>query len=141
MTGTGAIVGGAVLLAIVGAALMQTSKKKKENENLIEECFGKPMVTTTFTMGEVKSWISQRKEILERNGKALVTTLDQKNLEKFGLEFPIKESTVMRNYLLLAMIDTEQGKILESALVKYDKLEQSLKIALDKGNGNMVITA
>lgn len=39
------------------------------------------------------------------------------------------------------MIDAEKGEILESALVKYERMEQSLKEALDKGKGSMVITA
>ncbi len=141
MAGTGAVVGGAVLLAIVGAALVQAAKKKKESENLIEECFGKPMVTNTLTMEEVRNWITQRKDILEEGGKALVTTLDQENLGKFGLEFPVKENTVIKNYLLIAIIDAERNKIQESALVRYEKLEQSLKAALDKGKGSMVVTA
>ena len=61
--------------------------------------------------------------------------------EKFGIEFPTKGNTVIKNYLLLAMIDAEKGEILESALVKYERMEQSLKEALDKGKGSMVITA
>ena len=125
----------------MGAALVQAAKKKKESENLIEECFGKPMVTNTLTMEEVRNWITQRKDILEEGGKALVTTLDQENLGKFGLEFPVKENTVIKNYLLIAIIDAERNKIQESALVRYEKLEQSLKAALDKGKGSMVVTA
>lgn len=143
MAGTGTVVGAAVLLAIVGAVLVQTAKKKKESEheNLIEECFGKPMVTNIFTLGEARNWIDQRKEVLEKGGKAFITTLNKGNLEKFGVEFPAKENMVIKNYLLLAMIDAEKGEILESALVKYEKIEQGLKEALDKGKGSMVVTA
>ena len=141
MAGTGAVVGGAVLLAIVGAVLVQVAKKKKETENLIEECFVRQMVTNTFTMEEVRGWIAQRKESLEKGGKAFITMLDQENLGKFGLELPVKENMVIKNYLLIAIIDAEQSKIQESALVRYEKLEQSLKAALDKGKGSMVITA
>lgn len=143
MAGTGTVVGAAALLAIVGVVLVQTAKKKKEseNENLIEKCFGKPMVTNIFTLGEARNWINQRKEVLEKGGKAFITTLNKENLEKFGVEFPATENTVIKNYLLLAMIDAEKGKILESALVKYEKIEQSLKEALDKGKGSMVVTA
>lgn len=44
MAGTGAVIGGTVLLAVVAAVMLQTAKRKKECENLIEECFGKPIV-------------------------------------------------------------------------------------------------
>ena len=64
MTGTQVVVGGALLSAIVGAALIQAAKKKKDNENLLESCFGKPMVTNTFTMNEAKTWSMQRKDSL-----------------------------------------------------------------------------
>ena len=67
MAGTGAVIGGTVLLAVVAAVMLQTAKKKKECENLIEECFGKPMVTNTFTMGETRDWVAKRKENLEKN--------------------------------------------------------------------------
>lgn len=141
MTGTQVVVGGALLSAIVGAALVQAAKKKKDNENLLESCFGKPMVTNTFTMNEAKTWIMQRKDSLENDGKALITTLDQENLQKFGIEIQLKESVVIKNYLLLAIIDSKQGKISESVLIKYEMLDQTLKTALDKGNGSMVVTA
>ncbi len=139
-TGAGVVIGGTVLLAIVAAVLLQTAKKKKDCENLIEECFGKPMVTNTFTMGETRDWIASRKESLENNAKVLVTTLDQKNLEKYGIQFQVKEPTAIKNYLLLAAIDTEQEGILESALVKYGKLDPELKAVLEKGEGSLVVT-
>lgn len=141
MAGTGAVIGGTVLLAVVAAVMLQTAKRKKECENLIEECFGKPMVTNTFTMGETRDWVAKRKENLEKNAKILITTLDQKNLEKYGIKLQVKEHKAIKNYLLLAVIDTEQGSILESVLVKYGELDQDLRAVLDKGEGSVVVTA
>lgn len=139
MTGTGMVVGGTVLMAIVAAVLVQMAKQKKDGENVIEKCFGRPMITNIFTLDEAQEWIAKREGNLNSDVKALITTLSQKNLAKFGIEFPVKENAVIKNYLLLAMINTKQGKIVESALVKYENLDQNLKAALDKGDGSMVV--
>ena len=129
---TGAAVG--VLLDKFVFAKMQENGIRNRTDAL-RACFGEPMSATTFTLSEVKEWICARKDQLVNDAKAAVVRVDENTMKSLGKDI---DTRGMENYIVLVIM-TGDKQIKDSLLIKYEKLDHELEIALDKGNGILVV--
>lgn len=128
----GAAVG--VLLDKFVFAKMQESGIQNRTDAL-RACFGEPMSATRFTLQEVKEWISARKDQLVGDAKAAVVKVDGNTMKSLGKDL---DTRGIESYIVLVVM-TGDKQIVDSLLVKYEKLDQELEDALAKGNGILVV--
>jgi hypothetical protein len=139
--GTALTLGGGVVIGIIIDRLLIQAKSTREQKrtNILEYAFGEPMVASSFSLAEVRDWITARKDSLQGGAKAAVLKANAEALKAFGKELDI--GTGLDNYIVLAIVDTTSNEISESALVKYDKLDERLETSLAKGNGVLIVEA
>ena len=113
---------------------MQESKVMGRAEAL-RACFGEPMCTTTFTFAEAKEWIKARESALSGGSKAIVAKVNSNTLKGLGKEMNIDG---VENYLIMAIV-SKDNDIQDSVLIKYERIDQELDTALEKGNGALVV--
>ena len=113
---------------------VQVNKKIKYSK-VLEDCFGEPMYTNTVTASDIRDWCKAREDSLKTGEKIIVTKAIPEKLKEMGKEIEIGKG--IDNYLVIALVDNKEIK--ESLLIKYEKIEDSLSEALDKGNGTMVV--
>lgn len=113
---------------------MQESTVMGRTEAL-RACFGEPMCTTTFTFGEAKEWIKAREDALANGFKAIIAKANSSTLKGLGKEMNIDG---VDNYLVMAIVGKEHD-IQDSVLIKYERIDQELEAALEKGNGALVV--
>lgn len=140
LVAAGGIAVGAAVGIVVHKMIVQAEKNKKaERAKLLEECFGEPMYTNTLAMSEVRDWIKARGEKIKSGSKAVVMKVNKTTLRSIGRELDIGDG--IDDNIVIAIINTETKEIDDSALVKYEKLDENLEIALNKGNGVLVVEA
>ena len=133
-TFVGGVAIGIVVDKLVEKVKMDTKIKFSE---ALEECFGEPMYTNCFTLKDVRDWLKSREELLCENTKAVIMKAKPEILKEF--ESSLDFSNGAENTLIIAIVDSEEKKIVASLLVKYEKLDDTLENALAKGNGMMVV--
>lgn len=136
----GAFAGGVAVGAI--ACYMANKTKNSQNferEKLLSECFGEPITVGTFTLAEFRDWVKGRKELLEKGAKAVALKANDKTLKALNQNLNLGKE--VDNFLIMAIIEQSTNKIVQTALIKYDVLENELSDLLDKGDGMVVITA
>lgn len=111
--------------------------KSKDKTKILEECFGEPMCTNTFTIDEAKEWITVRKEHLENGAKAVIMKINDNTLKSLGKELNI--GSEIGNMMIVAIMNTQSSHIIDSVLIKYETLDQNLEKMLAKGNGVLVV--
>lgn len=131
-------VGGAAVGVIADRIMLKAkSDKSLERSKVLEDCFGEPMCTNTFTISEAKEWIMGRKEQLENGAKAVIMKANDNTLKNLGKELHIGSG--VENMMIVAIVDTQQSRIIDSVLIKYETLDAGLENALAKGNGVLVV--
>lgn len=130
-----------IIIAIVIERIVHKSQKEKTMDpaKILEECFGKPVYSSTFSMEEVRSWIKERMEYLNKGSKAAVIKANEESLRSVGKDLPIGNDD--SNSLILAIFNMSTKEIEDSVLIKYEMLEHTLEQALERGNGVMVVEA
>jgi len=125
------VAGGAIVVGVVIAAIVIKHKKTNmRSSQLLEECFGKPMQTNELSLSEVHKWIKSREHLLTSGAKAAVLKANEDVLKSVGKKLDI--GTGNDHFIIMAIIDNNQ--IIESTLVKYDKLDNDINDLLgDQG--------
>lgn len=134
----GIMVGGiaiGIILDRIAVAVMEN--RRLEKEKILERCFGEPMYTNTFSMGEVRDWIKARESLLQNGAKAVVLKANSETLHRIGKDLDIGNS--LKNNIVIAIVDEISKDISESVLIKYETLDEKLEEALSRGNGVLVV--
>lgn len=140
ITVAGGIAVGIVIGSIMEKSIMQIRENKKnERSRILEECFGKPMYASKFSMNEVRGWIKSRKERLESGAKAVILKVNAETLKQIGKDLDIGNE--MEKNMVIAIIDETTKNIEDSVLIKYEVLDANLEAALEKGKGVLVVEA
>ncbi len=129
----GAATGVIIYKIIIGV----NNNKNKDKSKILEECFGKPMWATNFTIDEAKEWITVRKQHLENGAKAVIMKINDNTLKSLGKELNI--GFELENMMIVAIVNTQSSYIIDSVLIKYETLDQNLEKTLAKGNGVLVV--
>lgn len=132
---------GGVVAGIVIYKLIEhyRNNQKTEKARILEQCFGEPMLASTFSMREVRDWIKAREDKLKGGSKAAVLKVNETTLKSFGKDLDIGDG--LENNIVIAIVNSTTKEIEESVLVKYEKLDANLEMALDRGNGVLVVEA
>ncbi len=134
----GIIVGGiaaGIILDRIAVAIMEDQKLAKEK--ILEQCFGEPMYTNTFSLNEVRDWIKTRESLLLNGAKAIVLKANAETLRRIGKDLDIGNN--LKNNIVIAIVDEASKNISDSVLVKYETLDAKLEEALSNGNGVLVV--
>ena len=136
----GLMVGGVALGVIIDRIIITIAENKKiEKEKILEKCFGEPMYTNTFSMGEVRDWIKSRETMLQNGAKAIVVKANSETLHRIGKDLDIGSG--ISNNIIIAIVDENTKNISDSVLIRYESLDRKLEDALDRGNGVLVVEA
>lgn len=136
----GIMVGGIALGIILDRIIIAVMENKKlEKEKILEKCFGEPMYTSSFSMGEVRDWIKSRETMLQNGAKAIVLKANSETLRRIGKDLDIGNN--LKNNIVIAIVDEASNNISDSVLIKYEILDAKLDEALSKGNGVLVVEA
>ena len=131
-------VGGVVLGIVIDKMIIDMKKNKNADpEKILEECFGDPMHSNKFSLIEARDWIKSREDKIKNGANAVILKINSETLKAYGKDLNISKD--VGNYILLAVVDKQSNEFIESALVKYDSLEEKLEQALSKGNGILVV--
>ena len=127
---------------VIGVVIDRVAQYIKINRQLkyskvLEECFGEPMYTNTFTLSDVVNWSKAREEQIKSGNKIAVVKASPEKIKEFVNDLEIGKG--VDNYLIIALVSENNKEIVESMLVKYEKLDKPLEEQLNKGNGSMVI--
>ena len=142
-TGIVVVTVGVVTLGVVTYFVIKNLKNTSSNltvEETLEACFGEPMQTSLFTIDMAKRWLKNRADKLKENSKALIMKATYSNLLSIGIDKQFKEDYSNVNYLIIALVDTENESVVDSVLVRYDELEDNLEKLLEQGDGTVIIT-
>lgn len=136
----GVIAGGIALGIILDRIILTIAENRRiEKEKILERCFGEPMYTSSFSMGEVRDWIKSREEKIQNGAKAIVLKANSATLRKIGKELNIGNN--LKNNIVIAIVDESSEDITDSVLIKYESLDSKLEEALNKGDGVLVVEA
>lgn len=136
----GIMVGGiAIGIVLDRIILMVMENQRLEKEKILEKCFGEPMYTNTFSMGEVRDWIKARESLLKNGAKAIVLKVNSETLRQIGKELDIGSN--LKNNIVIAIVDETSKNITDSVLIKYEALDLKLEEALNNGRGVLVVEA
>ena len=113
------------------------SNQELKYSKVLEDCFGEPMYTNTFAISDVRDWSKAREEQLKEGHKIVVLKAVPELLKDIGKELEIGSG--LDNYLVMALVNEENKEIVDSLLVKYEKLDTMLEEQLKKGDGSMVV--
>lgn len=98
----------------------------------LEETFGEPMHTGTFTLSEATTWLKAH----FRDGcEGVIVRTDCAALKKFAPNLNLGESE--ETYLVMIILDKASNVMRDSVLVKFEALDSGLKEAL--GNEGMLV--
>lgn len=128
-----------IAIGIIIDRIVQCIKanQKIKYSKVLEDCFGEPMFTNSFGISDVRDWSKAREELLNSNHKIVVMKALPDLIKEFvdGLEI----GKGLENYLIMAVVSEENKDIVDSMLVKYEKLDDALESHLSKSNGTMVV--
>lgn len=111
-------------------------KRIVESKELLFECFGEPLYSSTFYFEDVTNWIEGKKDRILAGDKVAVIKTSEKLVEKYCSNIRISHD--IDNYLIMTIISTD-NKMSESILVKFEKLDSKLLDLLDKGDGILIV--
>lgn len=128
-----------IAIGIVVDKIVQYFKinKKARYSSVLEDCFGEPMFSNTFTVADVRDWSRAREEQLRNGNKIVVMKAIPKRIEELGKKLDIGNG--VENYLIMAVVNESNKEIVESLLIKYENLEEKLENRLKDGDGAMII--
>lgn len=136
----GIVVGGIAAGIILDRIIMAVIENRKlEKERILERCFGEPMYTNTFSLSEVRDWVKARESLLQNGAKVIVLKVNSETLHRIGKNLDIGNN--IKNNIVIAIVDEASKNISESALIRYETLDEKLEEALSKGNGVLVVEA
>ena len=126
--------------AVVGAAAYEGYKMfnayqraedgaSTDRVKILEETFGEPMHTGTFTLGEAVTWM---KSHFSEGCQGAIFRTDCAALKPYAPKLTTGKG--LENYLVMATVDKVSKTIRDCVLVKFDVLDSGLEDALgDEG--------
>ena len=111
------------------------SEKAVSPTKVLEECFGAPMYTKILSVTEVRDWVNTRQDLLTAKSKAIVLKVNDETLKNIGKNLNLGSEA--ENMIIMAIVDESNNEIKESALLKYEQLEDDLEKLL--GNGGFLV--
>ena len=110
------------------------SEKTVSRTKVLEECFGAPMYTNILSITEVRDWVNARQDLLTES-KAIVLKVNDETLKNIGKSLNLGSEA--ENMIIMAIVDESNNEIKESALIKYEHLEDGLEKLL--GNDGLLV--
>ena len=129
--GVGCVALGVVLDRIY---LHMKSEKAVSRTKVLEECFGAPMYTKTLSTTEVRDWVNTRQGLLTES-KVIVLKVNDETLKNIGKNLNLGGEA--ENMIIMAIVGESNNEIKESALIKYEQLEDDLEKLL--GNDGFLV--
>ena len=135
--GTIVTVAGVVALGAVayeGYKMYDAYQRAQDGESVtrgktLEEAFGEPMHTGTFTLSEATTWL---KSHFREGCEGVIVRTDCAALKKFAPNLNLGEAD--ETYLVMIILDKVSKVMRDSVLVKFEALDSGLKEALgDEG--------
>lgn len=133
----GGIAFGVTIAAGVIFLAVKSAQKNKSPENILETCFGEHTYIQKVSLELVRDWIKNREDKLSNGSKAVVFKLNSENIK--NIDKRINMDFNSEKYFAIAVMNTSNTKMIESILIKYDMLDDSLEQFLAKGNGTAVV--
>ena len=134
-----AVTAGAVILGVAAYELYKTYDAYQRAHNgvdrakILEETFGEPMHTGTFTLNEAVTWL---KDHFSDGCNGVIFRADCAGLKSYAPKLNLGEN--VENYLVMAIVDESAKTMRDRVLVKFDVLDSRLENALGD-EGMMVI--
>ena len=132
-----AVTAGAVVLGVAAYELYKTYNAYQRGHNgvatdrvkILEETFGEPMHTGTFTLGEAVTWM---KSHFSEGCQGAIFRTDCAGLKSYAPNLNLGKEE--ENYLVMAIVDEASKTMRDRVLVKFDVLDSGLEDALgDEG--------
>ena len=110
---------------------------------ILEECLGTPIYASKLSLSEVRDWVKENEEYLDKGAKAIVLEANVETLRIMSRQYNVIFED-NKKFLILAIIKekdnkTKKASIKKSALIKYDEVDDKLRRALANGNGVFLI--
>lgn len=136
LAATGGICAG---ILIDRAITYMIEKKKIKYEDILIKCFGEPMYMNVVSFNDLGDWANNRQDKMNETTKILVTKTTSQYFKDLQSQYNI--SGQADSFLLLALIDTskQEDSVIESLLIKYNSIEESLNEKLSSSDGTLVI--
>lgn len=132
-----AVTAGAVVLGVVLYELYKTYDAYRRAQDgtiagrvkILEDTFGEPMHTGTFTLNEAVTWMKSK---FDTGCKGVIFRTDCAGLKSYAPDLNLGKE--VENYLVMAIVDEASKAMRDRVLVKFDVLDSALKDALgDEG--------
>ena len=131
--GTIVTVAGVVALGAVayeGYKMYDAYQRAQDGESVtrgktLEEAFGEPMHTGTFTLSEATTWL---KSHLRDGCHGAIFRADCPALKKYAPDLNLGDE--LKNYLVMVIVDKSANTMADHVLVKFDALDAGCVIIL-----------
>lgn len=124
-------VGVTVVVAVIGAVArhIYLQNVAADNDKILEDIFGEPTRTGTFTLEEATTWL---KSHLRDGCHGVIFRADCLELKKYAPDLNLGDE--LKNYLVMTIVDKSANTMADHVLVKFDALDANLTKALgDEG--------
>ena len=130
---TAAVAGGYYLYQTHGAYQRAQDDMDIDRSKILEQTFGEPMHTGTFTLSEATVWL---KSHIQDGCQGVILRADCASLKTYAPKLDLGRG--LENYLVMAVVDKAANAMREHVLVKFETLDENLEEALGS-EGTLVI--